>query len=194
MNGTLEREILLCKLGKHLGKERIGHSLGVEACAVEMANRFGADQKKAGVAGLVHDCAKELGIKQAMILGERLGIFEDKWLRAQPALWHAPLGAYVAREVYGVTDPEVLASASCHTTGMTGISTLDKVIYLADYIEPGRSFEGVDELRAHARHDLDKALVLAFDTTIRYLMQNEKAIHPQTVLARNEAIFAGNKE
>lgn len=191
---SLERETLLQKLETHLSGERIRHSLGVEAVAAQMAGRFGADKEKAGIAGLMHDCAKELEREKARALGERLGIFEDVWLLAEPALWHASLGAYVAREEYGITDTQVLSAIASHTTGKAGMSVLDKIIYLADYIEPGRSFEGVEVLRAYARYDLDKALLAAFETTIRYLLQKGKVIHPQTVLARNEAITAIHKK
>jgi predicted HD superfamily hydrolase involved in NAD metabolism len=187
-----QRKVVLERLSGRLSEARVAHSLGVEACAVEMAVRFGADRGKASVAGLVHDCAKELTPRQAEELGVETGIFEDKWMKAEPKLWHAPLGAVIAKRDYGVTDPEVLGAIACHTTGKPGMTVLDKIIYLADFIEPERVFYGVEELRACARRDLDVALILAFDSTIRYLLYNSRTIHPQTILARNEAIAARN--
>ena len=188
-----QREILLKRLSGRLSEARVAHSLGVEACAVEMAGRFGTDRGKASVAGLVHDCAKELTSRQAEELGVRTGVFDDVWMRAEPKLWHAPLGAVVAQSEYGVTDPEVLGAIACHTTGKPGMTILDKIIYLADFIEPGRDYYGVEELRACALCDLDGALIMAFDSTIRYLLHNGRTIHPQTILARNEAIAARNR-
>jgi len=189
-----QREALLERLTGGLSKARIAHSLGVETCAVELAGRFGADREKASVAGLVHDCAKELTPRQAKELGYQTGIFDDAWMLAEPKLWHAPLGAVIARRDYGVTDPEVLEAIACHTTGKPGMTVLDKIIYLADFIEPGRDFHGAEALRACAARDLDEALIMAFDSTIRYLLFNGRTIHPRTVLARNEAIAAASSK
>ncbi|NLT16723.1 MAG: HD domain-containing protein [Clostridiales bacterium] len=183
-----QRELLLERLKSRLSKARLAHSLGVEACAVEMADRFGTDREKASTAGLIHDCAKELTHRQAEELGNRLGIFGDEWMKAEPKLWHAPLGAYIAGRDYGVTDPEVLGAIACHTTGKPGMTALEKIIYLADFVEPRRDFYGVEELRACARRDLDEALIMALEATIRYLLNHGRTIHPHTILARNETI------
>lgn len=194
MGERWDRDALCAKLSARLSARRFKHSLGVEACAEELAKSIGADREKASVAGLLHDCAKELPGEQARELGQRLGIFEDTWLLAEPVLWHAPLGAHVAAETYGVTDDEILSAIACHTTGKPGMGPLDKIIYLADYIEPSRSFPGIDALRARAREDIDAAMVAAFDNTIYYLVKKGRVLHPLTILARNEILTAVNKK
>src|SRR5690606_35476874 len=100
----------------------------------------------------------------------------------------------IAQRDYGVQDPEVLDAIRWHTSGRIGMTKLDKIVCLADYIEPGRDFPGVDKIREFAEHNLDKALLAGFDTTIVFLTEQGKTIYPTTVLARNDLVMLLNKE
>ena len=114
----------------------------------------------------------------------------DEIERHQPILLHAKLGVYNAMHKYGVADQEILDGIMYHTTGIDGMSKLAKVVYLADMIEPGRDFPGVEELRKLARKDLDKAMLMAYGNTIRYLMEGGLLIHPHCIRGYNELILA----
>jgi predicted HD superfamily hydrolase involved in NAD metabolism len=103
-------------------------------------------------------------------------------------LWHAPVGAEVARERFGITDEEILNAIRYHTSGRPGMSKLEKIIFLADYIEPGRRFPGVDEVRETARRDLERAVLMAMDNTIRFLLERGQKVYPLTLLARNHML------
>ncbi len=109
----------------------------------------------------------------------------DDITRSEPQLLHGPVGAVVAREEYHIDDENILNAISYHTTGREGMNTLEKIIYLADFIEEGRSYPGVDALRKCAKIDLDTAMVMAFSNTIRYIAGIGGLIHPRTVIARN---------
>jgi predicted HD superfamily hydrolase involved in NAD metabolism len=101
---------------------------------------------------------------------------------------HAEVAAFVAEQEYGINDPEVLDAIRYHTSGRVGMTLLDKIVCLADYIEPGRNFPGVDRIRELAEHNLEQALVAGFDSTITFLIEKQKVIFPLTVLARNDIV------
>lgn len=173
-------------------ERRWQHTLGVIQSAKELAERFGADPAKAELAAVLHDLAKYWPIgEQVRVLREAPvvpGLAPDDLLPFDEALFHAPVAAHVAESRYGITDPEVLDAIRYHTTGRERMTLLDKVVCLADYIEPGRDFPGVGEMRILAQTDLEAALVAGFDSTILFLMQKGKKIFPLTVSARNGLI------
>ena len=107
---------------------------------------------------------------------------------ANGGLLHGYAGVTVARERYGITDPALLGAVAHHTTGAEQMSTLEKIIFLADYIEVNRDFDGVDDLRQAARRDLDEAVLLGYDSTIRHLLDQGKPIFVGTVVNRNAQI------
>jgi predicted HD superfamily hydrolase involved in NAD metabolism len=111
----------------------------------------------------------------------------------EPVLLHAPVGAVIARRDYGVDDPEVLAAIRWHTTGGPDMSLLDEIVFLADYIEPGRSFPGVEKLRALAAASFPEALLAAYDQTLGYLLAEGGLIHPATVEGRNALLMKMKK-
>ncbi|WP_243426413.1 bis(5'-nucleosyl)-tetraphosphatase (symmetrical) YqeK [Caldicoprobacter guelmensis] len=176
------------KLRTLMDEERYEHSLGVRDSAVMLAKRYGADVAKARIAGLLHDCAKGLVreemIGKALEVGIELGPEEFR----VEALLHGPVGAVMARQVFGIQDPEILSAIECHTTGKRNMSLLDKIIYLADYIEPNRDFPEVEELRRVAMEDLDKAVLLAVRRTIKYVLDTDRFLHPRTVEAWNDML------
>ncbi len=189
MNMLFNRKAIIEKLSTLIDEKRFIHSLNVEDCAIELAHRLCVDETKASIAALLHDCAKNMDIEAAERLGYELNIFQnDKWLYRQPALWHAQLGVYIAKTEFNVFDQEILSAIECHTTGKAGMTKLDKIIYLADYIEPNRSFSHVGKIRANLKIDFNKALLEAYDNTIYYLTRRKRFIHPRTIIARNEAV------
>lgn len=176
-------------LKKQLKPKRFKHTLGVIDCAVDMAERNGADVKKAELAALLHDCAKNYSRDELLSVAGRCRIPLDDITLKEPQLLHGPVGAVVAREEYGVTDPEILDAIAYHTTGREDMTLLDKIIYLADFIEPSRDYPGVDKLRAACKGEIDDACILAFSNTIRYIASISGLIHPRTVVARNYLIL-----
>ena len=172
-----------------LSPKRYQHPLGVSEEAVRLARHYGADEEKAYLAGLVHDCGKEVEPKEAAgILKERYGITADAMSLQMPRLLHGPLGACMAQSEFDIYDPEVLDAIRYHTTGKANMSLLSKIIYIADYIEPGRDFEGVDELRELTYRDMDAAIIQGIDFTICDLIEQGKTIHPDTVHCRNDLL------
>lgn len=184
----MEIRIIKEKLQQKLSAKRYCHCLGVQQTAVELAERFGADTHKAGLAGLLHDCARDMSNDHLLKRAEEFGIVVGSLERSSPVLLHAPVGAQLARIEYGVRDEEILQAITLHTTGGPNMSLLDKIIFLADYIEPDRCFPGVEELRKLAYTDLDQAVLAAFDQTICHLIQSQRVVHPTSVKGRN-ALF-----
>ncbi|HHT65074.1 MAG: bis(5'-nucleosyl)-tetraphosphatase (symmetrical) YqeK [Caldicoprobacterales bacterium] len=177
------------KLKEWLGEKRLNHSLGVSRCAAELARHYGADVEKAELAGLIHDCAKDLSFKKALELGKKYGFEPDTISRMNPALLHAPLGAYLARDVFGVQDDEILQAIACHTTGKENMTLLDKIICLADFIEESRSYPGVEKIKALAFVDINRALLTGLELSIQAVLQSGRLLHPMTVEARNALLL-----
>ena len=189
----MDRNAIMERVRAQMPERRWTHTEGVMETAVRLAKRYGADPEKAELAAILHDVAKYWAIgdqKQALIESGEAGDL----LEYDPALWHAPVGAYVAKRDYGVDDPEVLDAIRWHTSGRVGMTTLDKVVCLADYMEPGRDFPGVDRIREEAERSLERALLLGFDSTISFLLAKGRPIYPLTVMARNDLIRELDKE
>ncbi len=178
-------EKLLEQLTKVLSPKRLAHSKGVSETAASLAARYGADIGKARLAGLLHDCARGMPSNILLQVAGASGIVVNDVEQREPMLLHAPVGAVIARRDYGVDDPEVLAAIRWHTTGGPAMTLLDEIIFLADYIEPTRSFPGVDRLRALAEESLPAALLAAYDQTLNHLLAERWLIHPATVEGRN---------
>lgn len=180
----MTREDQLKMLKKTLDAPRLQHSIAVEQVAVQLAKRFGADVRKASQAGLLHDCAKNCSMDRMEELVNSTGEQVDDITRASRALMHAPAGAVLARTAYGEDDPEVLHAIRVHTTACAQMSTLDKIIYMADMIEPGRkNYPGLDEIRTLAQTDLDAALLEALKQSEAYVLEKRQQLHPDTQAA-----------
>lgn len=146
------------KLREILPEDRFYHTLGVSYTAASLAMSHGADIYKAQLAGLLHDSAKYLKSSEMIGECEKYNIEITDVERMSPGLLHTKLGAYFAKEVYGVEDEEILSAILYHTTGRPDMSILEEIIYVADYIEPGRpNLPYIDEMRACAFTDLHKA-------------------------------------
>lgn len=177
------------KLRKSLKESRYIHSIGVCETAVEMAKIYGVDEKKAYVAGLLHDCAKCFDYETQIQMCREFGIVLDEITLACPAVIHAPLGAAMAKAEYGIEDEEILRAIRLHTTGGTNMTKLDKIIYIADMIEPSRRFDGVDELRGMSLLNLDTAMENSLRSTLNFNIQKGTVIHPDTLSAWNNLLL-----
>ncbi len=172
------------KLQTMLNPCRYTHSIGVMETAVHYAELFGADVEQARVAGLLHDCAKDIPWDEMPGMCDRLGVPLDAETRGQPALIHADLGAKLCALEFGVTDSAIADAIRYHTLGRAGMTLLEKIIYLADCTEPNRkSRPGLAKLRALCEEDLDAAMLEAILGTIRHVQERGKPLHSQTAEA-----------
>jgi len=182
------------KLKETLSEARYIHSLNVMEEAEKLALHYKTDVEKARVAGLLHDCAKNIGKEKEDELIRMYGIIMDDIQKQSPALIHSILGVYVAKEEYGVYDEDILNAIYWHTTGRAGMTLLEKIIFVADFIEPGRNFDMAKKAREHAYEDLDRSILICSDSTIMYLVDKGKIIHPYTLETRNDAILTLNRK
>lgn len=173
------------EVAARLSPERFGHCRRVAQVAVEMAPQWGCDVQKAYLAGLLHDVAKEMSRNSLLKATLDFGIVLTEVEQATTALIHAPVGAEQARVEFGITDPDILAAIRYHTTGRAGMSLLEKIVFLADYIEPARTFPGVDDVRHAAQRSLDEAVVLALTQGMGRLLERGRCIAVEAVEARN---------
>jgi predicted HD superfamily hydrolase involved in NAD metabolism len=165
------------------------HSIGVSKTAEQMAECFGCDKVKARMAGILHDVAREVPVDELLSRAQAFGIVVNDMEKAEPILLHAPLAAKIAQEKFQIHDVEILQAIFFHTTGGPHMSPLDKIIYLADVIEPGRAGSDLEELRVVAYIDLDKAMLMALDQSISYILARGGLLHPATIEARNELLI-----
>lgn len=176
-------------LKKRLSEKRYVHSKGVSQLAEKLAKAYGADPDKARLAGLVHDCAKELSLPDMQALVKGKGLALDDYMMGSRALLHGPAGSVLAEKAYGITDKDILSGVYYHTTGCPDMTLMEKIIFLADYIEPSRDFPGVDHLRKTAFKDLDAALIEAYDDTLRHLLDQHQYVYTLTLAGRNDLIL-----
>lgn len=183
-------ENLEVKLIMMIDKRRYKHSIGVKETAVKLAEKYGADVNKAALAGLLHDCAKGMADDILLDIAQKhCGIDINDVYRYQPGLLHGVVGAYIVENEFLIKDEEIAHSIKYHTTGCKDMSMLDKIIYLADYIEPGRNFPGVEDLRELTFMDINKGMVTALGNTIKYVIEKGGLIDIPTIQARNSLII-----
>ena len=181
-------ETLQQHVQKRLSPKRFTHTMGVVDMAKRLAVHYGADKKRATVAALLHDVMKESSLRDMQaIVGEAQIPVDEEMLR-NGALLHGPAGSAYAQLRLQIEDTSICEAIRVHTMGSTHMSLLDKIIFLADYIEPNRDFPGVEELRALAFQDIDEAVICAYDGTIRHLLDQGLTIHVQTIQGRNSLV------
>ncbi len=181
----MDLEAMEQKLRGMLSEKRYRHSLGVMETAIEMAEIFGVDTEKARLAGLLHDCAKDIERSKRIPLCKELGVYLDPVKKDQKGLIHADLGAKMVETEFGITDIEVINAVKYHTLGRENMTDLEKILYLADIIEPNRKpFDGIEELRSLCRSNLDCAMLYALDRSIEYIQHRHKKLHSQTLQAQ----------
>ena len=184
----MPKQAVLSELKKTLKPSRVEHTLGVADTAVRLAKKHGIDPAKAEIAALLHDCAKYMPVPdmQKMLVGT--GFETDEAELNTPSILHAPAGSILAREKYGVSDPEILSAIRKHTIGDENMSPLDALIYTADFIEPGREyFPGLEEARALAEENIFAAMFKCTELTNNYLLAQGKKPHTKSLkLMHNE--------
>lgn len=161
---------------------RVNHVLGCRDTAAALARQWGADETDAARAGLLHDVTKALDSSMQMALCRSYGVALSEFSSRNPKTLHALTGSLVAERIFGENEAVVNAIAS-HTTGKANMTTLEKIIYVADYMEPNRNFEGVETLRTLAFTDLDGALKLGLEMTLEILQKEGREISPETAQA-----------
>ena len=164
-------------------QKRVPHIMGTEEEAVRLAKRWGVDETLACRAAILHDCTKYLELEPQLALCAKYGVELDELEQKAVKLLHSKTGACIAKWVFGEPD-EVYDAIFWHTTAKEDMTTLEKILYMADYIEPNRDFDGVERLRALAYQDLDKALLLGVETTVQEMVDRKLPIHTKTLLAQ----------
>lgn len=169
------------KLAKYLDEDRYLHTMGVMYTCAALAMAHGYDLEAAQAAGLLHDCAKCIPNKKKLKMCSQSNIPITPFEEAHPFLLHAKLGAYVAGKKYDIRDSEILSSITWHTTGKPDMSVLEKIVYIADYIEPRRNkAPNLPQVRALAFRDLDECMYMILRDTLSYLGSNPKDIDSTT--------------
>ena len=170
-------------------EKRFIHTLGVVSVAKKLAKINGVEEEKAELAALCHDIAKNISKEdmEKIISINNVILTEDE--RNTFELWHAILAPVVAKQKLNIQDEEVLSALRWHTTGKENMTKLEKIIYIADMIEPSRVFEGVEEIRKETLKNLDKGVLLGLTHSIKYLLEKGNPIDINTIKARNYLIF-----
>ena len=177
-------KLLQKQMKEALSEDRYEHTIGVMYTAESLAMRYGIDMTKAAVAGLLHDCAKCIPNAQKLKMCKKNDIEISEMEAKNPSLLHAKLGAFLAEEVYGVKDPEILSAINWHTTGKPDMSMLDIIIYMADYIEPNRDkAPNLKEIRKLCFENIEEALYQVLEGTLNYLGNRPDVIDPMTKIS-----------
>ena len=182
------------ELKKDIGIYRYNHSIGVMNTSVDLANYYGYSVEKAALAGLLHDCGKLQVEINILKMVENFDIILDNVMKKNRALIHGPLGEVLARKKYNIYDEAILNAIRYHTTGRANMGLLEKIVYMADIIEPGRDFDGVEVIRKLAFNDIDHSLLYAIDRTIEFIIQKGNLIHLDTIKARNQLLILKDLE
>lgn len=181
----LSKEEMKSYLKEHLTESRYKHTLGVVETAIRLAEIYKVDKNKAEIAALAHDIAKNMTIYDLKDIINKNNIKLSYDEEKTPELWHSIISPILGREIFGIEDEEILSAMRWHTTGKENMSKLDKIIYMADMIEPGRNFPGVDLIRKESFTDLDKGLLQGLTHTIKYLLDKGFPIDINSIKARN---------
>ncbi len=175
-------------LKDHIDGCRLAHSYGTAEEAASLARHYGVDASLAYVAGLLHDVAKgrcEFGLQK---MADQYQIEADCIEMKNPELLHGKIGAVMVETELGIDDEEVLSAIRWHTTGRAGMSMLEKIVYIADLIEPGRCFEGIDDIRCLAYQNINKAMLSALTQVMRFIADKGFALHPNSVMAYQDIL------
>lgn len=182
---------MITKLKATQHERRFNHTLGVVSEAERLAPKFGVDAEKAKLTALLHDCAKNLDEatgEDFFVLCQKYGVKLDECARNESALVHAFLGAAVAYKEYGIEDNEILEAIYYHTTARANMTPLEKLIYIADMTEPGRTIEQAKEIRRLVEENIDEALIYAIGCSIKHVIKKGTLIHPDSIHALNYLI------
>lgn len=172
-----------------ISQKRFNHILGVVETAKMLANLYNEDIEKAMIASILHDNAREYTQDEMERLYTYYGYEFEGNQEKDPALLHSRVGAILTRATYGIDDIYIINAVRYHTTGRRNMTMLEKIVFIADYIEPSRSFEGVENIRKLAFRDIDLAVFEALENTIRHLLDKKSFIHMDTLDARNDLLL-----
>ncbi|MDO4265743.1 MAG: bis(5'-nucleosyl)-tetraphosphatase (symmetrical) YqeK [Eubacteriales bacterium] len=188
MDGIFAEHLLTIRkeLKKKLSPSRYEHTLGVSFTSAALAMRYGENIEKAELAGLLHDCGK-YGTEESLVEKcDRHGVFLSREDLSSPAVIHGKYGCYLAKTRFGVRDADILNSISYHTTGRAGMSLLEKIVFIADYIEPSRDkAPDLPSIRELAFTDIDRCMYEILEGTVAYLEEKGVHIHKDTLSARD---------
>lgn len=177
---------ILSVLNEKMKPERFEHTIGVMYTAANLSYAYGYDADKAMMAAALHDCAKRAGLNDYIKECKSHNIAIREAAYKSPHLLHADLGEYLARTEFGIEDQEILHAIRVHTTGCPNMNLLEKILYVSDYIEPGRTpFDGIEEIRKAAYEDLDYAVYLETKNVIEYISERGFTMDPLTLETYN---------
>ena len=168
-----------------IGQKRFEHSLRVMETAIKLAKNYDIDLEKVKLAAYYHDCGKIREDDKLILECEKYGLKLSKDMEKSHAIIHGFLGAEIAKKNYGIEDEEILDAIRYHTTLRANPTLLEKIVYIADYIEPDRNFEEVNKARELAEFDIDRAILYSLDNTIKFLIDKCEYIAIDTILAWN---------
>lgn len=184
----MEINNIINKLCSQLDSFRFKHSINVMEVSEALAKHYGADVHKANISGVLHDCGKNYKGAEALEYVKGIPYEPDNIETLQPKLLHGVIGKHLAKTMYNIDDQEILNAIHWHTTGRAGMDILEKIVYIADYIEPLRSFEGIEEIRKIAFENLDECIVRCSESTIRFIIERGVLLHSKTVETRNYSL------
>ena len=193
MNLMDQAPVYISFLEDRLKPKRFQHSLNVAQSAVELAARFGADEDKAYIAGLLHDVTKNDSHENQLQILREHDILLSEVEENNPKLWHAMSGSLFVQDHFGVADPEIIGAIRYHTTGKAGMTLLEKVIYIADYISAERDYSDVDVMRRLSKISLEQASLYALKFSLSSLTEKQKPIHPDSLAYYNELVIQTSK-
>lgn len=174
---------------ENLSQSRYKHTLGVVEVAKKLAKINDVNEEKAELAALVHDVAKNMSIEKQKSILKNNNINLTEIEEKTPQILHGFVGAIIAKIDLHITDNEVLSAISCHTIAKKNMTTLEKIIYISDYIEPNRKYPGVDSLRKITFENLNKGVLKGLDNTIIFVIEQGELVHPTTLEARNQLLL-----
>ena len=176
-------------LRQRLNEKRYYHSLCVADEAKRLAEKYGGDIEKAYLAGLLHDITKNALEEEHLQIFKEFGIILTDIEKNAKKLWHAMSGALYVKNILKISDPEIIDAIRYHTTAKADMSLLAKILYLADFTSKDRDYEDVDVIREYVDESLGKAFVYALQYSITDLVNQSRAVHPDTVEAYNQAVL-----
>ncbi len=189
----MEREQYLAAIKPRMPEKRYIHTLGVMETAIQLSKIYGENESKAETAAILHDIAKYADIEwmEEIVKTQQL---DQQLIGWGSELLHGPVGAYIAESEFGITDEEILNAIRFHTTGRVAMSNLEKIIFVADMIEPNRKFDGVERLRKKAQKNLDKAMSACIRHTLAFLIDSKQAIYPLSIACYNDMMKREDSE
>ena len=190
-----DKEVALSYLEKHLEPKRVQHSIRVMNYALELNEKLGLDldPQKVEIAALLHDCGKWANKEEMLKKAESFGIIVEGDLAIDENLVHGVLGNFILQEEFGIYDRDVLDAVRYHITGRWSMTDLDMLVYLADFAEPGRTFEDAKVVRSLLENDLKKAMLCCLNLNIKFLIDKNVFIAPESMDARNYLIIQEKK-